>query len=201
MISIHFPRNDKEASAYDGFLDEKGNFNILFSTDKITPILELENRINQFLEENGYKSIKLNSVDKAIVFENEILCLSKVEKEASLRLVLYKGINSSLKLIIKALETFREERDWKQFHKPKDLAMALSIEASELLECFLWKEISSANKKQIDHEVADIFSFLLYLVTDLEIDLESVILEKIELNSKKYPISKSKGVSTKYDKL
>jgi NTP pyrophosphatase (non-canonical NTP hydrolase) len=56
---------------------------------------------------------------------------------------------------------FREERDWKQFHKPKDLSMALSIEASELLECFLWKDISTTNKDQINEEVADVFSYLL----------------------------------------
>jgi NTP pyrophosphatase (non-canonical NTP hydrolase) len=78
-------------------------------------------------------------------------------------LVWIKGVNSSLNPIIEALEAFREERSWKQFHKPKDLSMALSIEASELLECFLWKSISTANKDQINNEVADVFSYLFYI--------------------------------------
>lgn len=201
MISIHFPRNDKEASTYDGFLDREGNFNKLFPADEIKSISELESKINQFLEKNGYKSISFDNIDDVIILENDVLSLSRVEIRASVLLVLYKGVNSSLKPIIEALEVFREERDWKQFHKPKDLAMALSIEASELLECFLWKDISKANKDNIKDEVADIFSYLLYIASDLEIDLQEATLKKIKSNSEKYPISKSKGNSTKYTDL
>ncbi|EMY82516.1 MazG nucleotide pyrophosphohydrolase [Psychroflexus gondwanensis ACAM 44] len=201
MISIHFPRNDKEASAYNGFLDREGNFNKLFLAEEFGSVLNLESGINQFLNENAYKSVSFGSIDETIILENDVLSLSRVEIKASVLLVIYRGINSSLNPIIEALEVFREERDWKQFHNPKDLSMALSIEASELLECFLWKDISTTNKDQINEEVADVFSYLLYIATDLGIDLESVTLEKIKINSKKYPISKSKGVNTKYNKL
>ncbi|NLP30173.1 MAG: nucleotide pyrophosphohydrolase [Clostridiales bacterium] len=103
---------------------------------------------------------------------------------------------------------FRSDRDWEQFHKPKDLAISLAIEASELLECFQWKTddevnalINGENRKKIEEEVADVAMYLYLLCHDLNIDIEETVKEKIEINNKKYPISKSKGNAKKYTEL
>jgi len=111
---------------------------------------------------------------------------------------------SDIKKIINKLVEFRNERDWKQFHNPKDLSIALSIESSELMELFLWKkdvEIDQVDEKKVKEELADIFSYAFLLVQHYGFDLEEIINEKIQINSNKYPIEKSKGKATKYKDL
>ena len=105
------------------------------------------------------------------------------------------------------LREFAKERDWEQFHSPKNLAMALSVEAAELLEIFQWSnsggldEIKDAKKKrEIEEEVADIFNYLLKICDKLDIDLEKAALDKIEINESKYPVEKVKGSSKKYNR-
>ena len=101
----------------------------------------------------------------------------------------------------KAVIQFREKRDWKQFHKIKDLLLGLNIEVSELQELFLWKkeaEIKEIKKERIEDEIADIFIFLSYICDEYEIDLEKVVREKIQKNELKYPVEKSKGSNKKY---
>jgi NTP pyrophosphatase (non-canonical NTP hydrolase) len=113
----------------------------------------------------------------------------------------------SLDAVVKKIIKFRDERDWYQFHSPKNLAEAINIEASELLEIFLWmtteqsKKLGEAEIKSVKNEVADIFIFLTYLCHHFGIDLLDSVNEKIEQNSIKYPISKSKGSSKKYNEL
>lgn len=106
------------------------------------------------------------------------------------------------------LREFSKDRDWEQFHNPKNLATALSVEASELLEIFQWsndgglKEIDNPEKRQeIEKEIADIFNYLVKLVDILDIDLEEAALNKIKENAEKYPIETSKGKSMKYTEL
>lgn len=103
--------------------------------------------------------------------------------------------------------TFRDERDWKQFHHPKDLAISMMLEAAEVLEHFewmdtqeQWKKVDS-HKKEISEEVADVFSYLLLLCHDLNIDLAKSFKEKLQISSSKYPVNKSKGNHTKYTEL
>lgn len=96
---------------------------------------------------------------------------------------------------------FRNDRDWAQFHNPKDLAMAINIEASELLELFLWKDFKEADQEKVKEELADIFCFALLMADHYGIDIEQIILDKIKLNEVKYPVEKSKGISTKYTDL
>lgn len=103
--------------------------------------------------------------------------------------------------IIQTLLKFRNERDWEQFHNPKDLALAISIEAGELLELFLWKNAEDANKEKVKEELADIFSFAFLLAEKYEFDVKDIVLEKIKTNEKKYPVEKAKGTSKKYDEL
>jgi NTP pyrophosphatase (non-canonical NTP hydrolase) len=103
--------------------------------------------------------------------------------------------------IIQALLKFRNERDWEQFHNPKDLALAISIEAGELLELFLWKNADEANKEKVREELADIFSFAFLLAEKYQFDVKEIVLEKIKNNGEKYPIEKAKGTAKKYNEL
>jgi NTP pyrophosphatase (non-canonical NTP hydrolase) len=103
--------------------------------------------------------------------------------------------------LIAALIRFRDEREWKQFHNSKDLAVAISIESAELLEAFLWKEAETSDKDKIKEELADVLSFCLLLAEKEGLDVKEIVLEKIEMNKQKYPVNKSKGTSKKYDQL
>ena len=103
--------------------------------------------------------------------------------------------------IIAQLLKFRNERDWEQFHNPKDLALAISIEAGELLELFLWKEPEQADQQKVKEELADIFSFALLLSHKYGFDVKEIILDKIKANAEKYPVDKARGTARKYDEL
>jgi len=102
---------------------------------------------------------------------------------------------------------FRNERDWAQFHDPKNLAEALSIEAGELLENFLWKtteqsrNLTTEELANVKHEIADIFIFLTYLCEEYDINLLREVERKLSLNEKKYPVHKAKGSNKKYTEL
>jgi NTP pyrophosphatase (non-canonical NTP hydrolase) len=103
--------------------------------------------------------------------------------------------------IISELKKFRDERDWEQFHNPKDLALAINIEAGELLELFLWKNAEDANKEKVKQELADVLSFALLLADKYGLDVKQIILDKIKLNGEKYPVEKAKGTAKKYNEL
>jgi len=106
--------------------------------------------------------------------------------------------------LIKELIKFRDERDWKQFHTPRNLATALNIEAAELLDIFRWKlddNISKEDLEDIKNEVADIYIFLQYFAEKLDINLEKEARIKVKKNRSRYEVSKSKGNATKYNKL
>ena len=99
---------------------------------------------------------------------------------------------------------FRDDRDWKQFHNPKDLAISISLEAAELLEVFQWSgSDTSCERKQdkIKEELADVMNYCLQLAQVLNVDIIDIIQAKMDKNEKKYPVDKAKGVATKYDKL
>ena len=105
------------------------------------------------------------------------------------------------------LLNFRKERDWEQFHDPKNLAEAISIEAGELLENFLWKKSSDSRNlseeelQNVKEEASDIFTYLLYLCEEFNIDLYSEVMGKMKKNAIKYPVDKAKGNSNKYNKI
>src|SRR6056297_1793547 len=103
--------------------------------------------------------------------------------------------------ILKELIEFRDERDWKQFHNPKDLAVALNIEAGELLECFLWKDADVAEKEKVKEELADVMAYAFLLAEKYDLNVKDIVLEKIKRNGEKYPVSKAKGTAKKYDQL
>lgn len=103
--------------------------------------------------------------------------------------------------IIDVLVKFRNERDWEQFHNPKDLALAINIEAGELLELFLWKNAEDANQEKVKEELADILAFSFLLANKYGFDVKQIVLDKIKKNGEKYPVDKAKGTAKKYDEL
>jgi len=106
--------------------------------------------------------------------------------------------------IIRKINEFRDDRDWRQFHNEKDLAISISLEASELLELFQWKtseEAVSETLPQIKEELADVFMYAFMLADNLNLDVEKIIDDKIIINSKKYPIKESFGSNKKYTEL
>lgn len=103
--------------------------------------------------------------------------------------------------IINKLVEFRNERDWEQFHNSKDLALAISVEANELLELFLWKQSEEADEQKIIEELADVFAFAFLLAQKHGLDVKEIVLEKIKSNTEKYPVDKAKGIAKKYSEL
>lgn len=110
-----------------------------------------------------------------------------------------------IKELQKHVLKFRDDRDWKQFHHPKDLAEAVSIEASEILEHFLRKSQEESHKiamsEDVKDEFADTMNFLLLFADACGIDIEEAILSKMKKNDEKYPVEKAKGRSDKYTQL
>ena len=103
--------------------------------------------------------------------------------------------------IIQELIKFRNDRNWEQFHNPKDLALAINIEAGELLEEYLWKKHEDANREKIKEELTDIFAYAFLLADKYDFDVKEIVLDKIEKNGKKYPVEKAKGTAKKYNEL
>lgn len=108
---------------------------------------------------------------------------------------------SEIQALIKKIKLFISEREWDQFHNPKDLAIALNIESSELLRIFLWKRYEEVNVGKVKEELADIITFALNLAEKFDLDIVEIVEEKLRINSEKYPVEKSKGTSKKYTDL
>lgn len=96
---------------------------------------------------------------------------------------------------------FRNDRDWEQFHNPKDLAIALSVEAGELLELFLWKDADHADVNKIREELADVLAYSLLLADKYKLDIGEIVKEKVKKNEVKYPVEKARGSAKKYTEL
>jgi len=103
--------------------------------------------------------------------------------------------------LTKKLIAFRGARDWKQFHNPKDLAVALSIESGELLEAFLWKSSEQASQEKIKEELADVHAYAFLLANECGLDVAEIVTAKIGANNLKYPADKVKGSAKKYNEI
>lgn len=109
--------------------------------------------------------------------------------------------------VLQKLFKFRDDREWRQFHTPKNLSASIAVEAAELLECFLWVRESDldatvvSERSAIEDEVADIVILLSYLCADLEIDIDAAVSGKLKKNELKYPTHLARGNATKYDRL
>lgn len=106
-----------------------------------------------------------------------------------------------IEIITNELVRFRDERDWEQFHNSKDLAIAISIEANELLEAFLWKSPEEAKKEKIKEELADVLAYAFLMAHKEGLDIKEIVLEKVRKNGEKYPVELAKGNAKKYSEL
>ena len=116
-------------------------------------------------------------------------------------------MNQEYKELLRRIIAFRDARDWKQFHNPKDMAISLVLEANEFLEHFQWKNPEEVkqhineNKEEISDELADVLYWVLLISNDLNIDLYDALTRKMAKNEAKYPVDKAKGKHTKYTEL
>lgn len=108
---------------------------------------------------------------------------------------------SDIKELQQAIDQFTKDRDWDQFHNGKDLAMALSIEASELLEVYLWKAPEDVKIEKVKEELADVINYALQIATKYDLDVRQIVLDKLAKNAEKYPVEKAKGKADKYTEL
>lgn len=121
-----------------------------------------------------------------------------------------KDHNTNIQQIKDELLKFRDEREWRQFHNPKDLAEAINIEAGELLEHMLWKDAKKVEellqsdaeyRREVEHELADIINYCLCFANSMGMDVTEICGRKLKRNAEKYPVEKAKGKATKYNKL
>jgi NTP pyrophosphatase (non-canonical NTP hydrolase) len=103
------------------------------------------------------------------------------------------------KTVQSTLAAFVAERDWAQFHTPENLAKSIAIEAGELLECFQWN--AEPDLERVREELADVLTYCMHLAARIGVDPDQIVLEKLEVTRKKYPVDKARGNSTKYDQL
>ncbi|MBE6260408.1 MAG: nucleotide pyrophosphohydrolase [Prevotella sp.] len=108
---------------------------------------------------------------------------------------------SDLEELRQAIVKFTQERDWDQFHNGKDLALALSIEAAELNEAFLWKDSKDVNVEKVKEELSDVFNYAILIADKYDLDIKQIVLEKIRRNAEKYPVEKAYGSAKKYNEL
>ena len=108
---------------------------------------------------------------------------------------------SDIEELRQAIVKFTQERDWDQFHNGKDLALALSIEAAELNEAFLWKDAFDVNVDKVKEELADIFNYAILIADKYNLDVKQIVLDKLKKNAEKYPVEKAYGSAKKYNEL
>jgi len=201
MLREYFPNTHEAAALYGGIMQGKNLFCKIYEMNK--PIDEIINEINDFLDLNGYEKASKEKFDNTSTYENSPVTIGPHGFLNQTVLLIERDFlaNSQTEFLINELKKFRDERDWEQFHNPKDLSIALSIEANELLEQYLWKKPEEANKEKIEKELADVFAYAFLLANKLQLDVEEILLRKIKHNAEKYPVDKAKGTATKYNEL
>ncbi len=112
-----------------------------------------------------------------------------------------EGRKTDIQEITEKIVLFTKERDWEQFHNGKDLALALSIEASELNEAFLWSSADDVDIEKVKEELADVMNYAFLIANKYNFDVKQIILDKLNKNAQKYPVDKSKGNAKKYTEL
>lgn len=108
---------------------------------------------------------------------------------------------SDLEELKQAIVKFTQDRDWDQFHNGKDLAVALSVEASELLESFLWKDAKDVKIEKVKEELADVFNYAILIADKYNLDIKQIVMDKLKRNEEKYPVDKAYGSAKKYNEL
>lgn len=199
-------RPDFKPGDYGGFMVNDFQFSKVFSLKDKT-LKEVFTEVNDFLGGNGFGTFEFGefSPELSIIGDGLNLYADPHSREGDGSLILlinkYNPLNNPIDQLILELVRFRNERDWEQFHNAKDLAIGLSIEASELLELFLWKGAQEAKIEKIKEELADVFAYALLLADKYGLDVKEIVLDKIQRNAEKYPVEKSKGSAKKYNEL
>jgi NTP pyrophosphatase (non-canonical NTP hydrolase) len=200
LLSDVYPFSPRLAELYNGWTEGK-YFKRIFKAESLE---EQINLTNTFLNEQGFKIIlPIDAFESDIVYEESNFLFYRNLLGYNQIVLIYEqpvGINP-LKEVLKFLDFFRNARDWKKFHTSKDLSMAISSEAGEILDLFVWDRDINVDVKKIENELADIVTYCLYLADNFKIDLLDAIVNKTIENDKKYPIEKAKGIAKKYKEL
>lgn len=201
MLREYFPNTNDGASLYGGLLKRKNLFCKIYDMKETLAKTIVE--INEFLDKNGYEKALIVEFDESGNYLKHPVTIAPYGDLNQFVLYIDRDIAalSQTEFLINELKKFRAERDWDQFHNPKDLSIALSIEANELLEQFLWKKPEEANLEKVAEELADVFAYAFQLADRLQLDVEKILLRKIKHNAEKYPVGKSKGSANKYTEL
>jgi NTP pyrophosphatase (non-canonical NTP hydrolase) len=201
MLREFFPHTNIGASLYGGSLLHENCFCKFF--DMKDSLAESIKDINVFLDKNGYELVTSNDFDETNTYENDPVSISPHGYQEQFVLFINRDVvcKSQTDFLINELKKFRDERDWSQFHNPKDLSIALSIEANELLEQFLWKSAEEANREKVKEELADVLAYAFLLADKMKLNIEEIVLDKIKLNAEKYPVEKAKGNAKKHNEL
>lgn len=201
MLRENFPSSNEGAKVYDGFMENTQTFVKAFSVkDTLEDTLK---EVNDFLGSNGYECIDTIDLDKDFSFESYPINLGahSFKEELILHIERDSYSKTQTEFLVEQLKKFRDKRNWGQFHNSKDLAIALNIESSELLEVFLWKKHDDADLDKVKEELADVFSYALLLANKYDFNVEEIVLEKIKKNAMKYPVDKAKGNAKKYNEF
>ncbi len=200
LISDVYPFSPKLAELYNGWTEGK-YFKKIFIAESVQQQIDL---INTFLSDHGFKIIlPLNAFEQDKVYEEGNFSFHKNLLGYSQIVLVYEqpaGIDP-LKEVLKFLDYFRNARDWKKFHTSKNLSMAISSEAGEILDLFVWDRDKNVDEKKIENELADIVTYCLYLADNFNINLFDAIVNKVLQNDERYPIEKAKGTAKKYNEL
>lgn len=201
MLREFFPHTNDGASIYGGFLKDKNLFCKIY--DMKGTFIEALAEINQFLDSNGYEKAMPNDFNETFSYLKQQVSIAKLVNPNQLILYISRDLTArtQTEFLMNELKKFRFERDWDQFHNPKDLSIALSIEANELLEQFLWKSPEDANLEKVNEELADVFAYAFQLADRLKLNVEEILLQKIKRNAEKYPVAKSRGNANKYNEI
>ena len=199
-LADYFPVNNAMAELYGGWL-EGPYFKVIFSQGAMTDQINLA---NSFLKDNGFETeIHEGDFNDDLEIEVDLITFSYRTLGGNMLLFIYEQplMSQPIDSLIELIRLFRDERDWKEFHTAKNLAMAVSSEAGELLDLFLWDRGDNPDRQKISNEIADVFIYLLLLSKELEIDIFKSAIDKIKTNAEKYPVEKSKGTAKKYNEL
>ena len=196
-----FPSSQVGAELYGGHLVNEFTFVKVYNFKE--SLKEQIEEVNVFLLKNGYSELLIEDFDEENKINKNPIFFGPHAYLEEMLLTIQRDFFSKpqSEFITKQLIDFRNERDWEQFHNPKDLAIALNIEAGELLETFLWKDSKDANEEKVKEELADVFAYAFLIAEKYKFNIEEIVLEKIQKNAEKYPVDKVKGSAKKYDEL
>jgi NTP pyrophosphatase (non-canonical NTP hydrolase) len=180
--------------AFRGYLSGDYQFQKIFYMEDMS-LKETLDDVNIFLQENGYNPLDYNEFKEELSISRDLVSLSahpyvnETTRCLVLTIKIFDPWDNPVDRILVDLLQFRNARDWGQFHNSKDLALALSVESSELLELFLWKGNEEANPEELKEELADIFLYGLLLMEKHGFNFEEILMAKIQANERKYPLS------------